>query len=376
MKVLAPFGFYGWGNIGDESTLQGFARLVKQHRRRLKVWVASQNPAHTAKVEPSFSYFQNGAGGLRSRWAANTAKAQVIAGGTPIMDNLGDWPLTELVPLVRSSVAARVPFACVGVGVETLRQESSRRLVTTELAPHIAHWSVRGLRDRDRLVDLGVPSARITIAADMAWLLAPVDTAFGLRTLAPLRPANDRRLVVGVNLNLERSMLQQQPRLTSIVACALDRLIETHRAAIVFLCNEIREGDTFDKAAALAVRAQMKRGDQAVMVPNEYFSPQEMQSLIGCCDLTISSRYHFCLFSALQRVPFLALTRSDKVRDLCVDLAVEGASLADLDVEPLWRRVTCLHEKRQRSSLALASRVDQLRARATANQLALESLAG
>ena len=22
MRLLAPFGFYGWGNIGDESTLQ------------------------------------------------------------------------------------------------------------------------------------------------------------------------------------------------------------------------------------------------------------------------------------------------------------------------------------------------------------------
>jgi polysaccharide pyruvyl transferase WcaK-like protein len=31
-------------------------------------------------------------------------------------------------------------------------------------------------------------------------------------------------------------------------------------------------------------------------------------------------RYHFCLFSALQRVPFIAIERSDKVSDLCWDI--------------------------------------------------------
>ena len=31
-------------------------------------------------------------------------------------------------------------------------------------------------------------------------------------------------------------------------------------------------------------------------------------------------RYHFCLFSALQGVPFIAIQRSDKISDLCWDI--------------------------------------------------------
>ena len=45
-----------------------------------------------------------------------------------------------------------------------------------------------------------------------------------------------------------------------------------------------------------------------------------MMSLIANCRLTLGMRYHFCLFSALQDVPFVALQRSDKVADLCWDL--------------------------------------------------------
>ena len=104
------------------------------------------------------------------------------------MDNLGDWPLCELVPLVQSAVRSRRPFACVGIGVETLREERSRRLVTSELAPHVVHWSVRSDRDRGRLESLGVPPARITVAADMAWLLSPVDSDFGRRTISRFTP--------------------------------------------------------------------------------------------------------------------------------------------------------------------------------------------
>jgi polysaccharide pyruvyl transferase WcaK-like protein len=373
MKVLAPFGFYGWGNIGDESTLQGFASLVRQHGR-LRVSVASQNPLHTARVEPSFDYFRTGAGGFRAWWARQTANAHVFAGGTPIMDNLGDWPLTEVVPLVRAAARARVPVAYVGVGVETLRQESSRRLVASELAPHVSHWSVRGQRDRDRLIELGVPAEKVTAAADMAWLLRSVDTTFGRERLARLKPATGRPLVVGVNINLERAMVQVQPQLTRIVAAALDRLVESFDAEIVFLCNEVREGATFDKAAAQAVLGDMKQRDRAWMVPNEYFTPQEMLSLIGCCHLTISSRYHFCLFSALQGVPFLAINRSDKVEDLCLDLELQGLRLAELETERLYRAAGCLYERREPTRTALAARVDALRRRALGNLRALESL--
>jgi polysaccharide pyruvyl transferase WcaK-like protein len=377
MKVLAPFGFYGWGNIGDESTLQGFAQLIARHGRDFRVWVASQNPGHTTRVEPSFSYFRSGVDSLRSRWAHRTAKARVVAGGTPIMDNLGEWPLSELIPLVQSSVRSTRPFACVGVGIETLHKEESRRLFRTELAPHVVHWSVRSDRDRERLESLGVPGDRLTVAADMAWLLSPVSRDFGRQVIARLTPGSDRKISIGVNINCEHAMTARQPRLIEIVARALDAVLETVDARVLFLCNEVREGSTFDRAAAQAILAQMTQRQHAALVPNEYFTPQQMLSVIGCCDVTLSSRYHFLLFSALQGVPFVALKRSDKVADLCVDLNwPQALDLAELDADRLREDLKHAVRERRRLPALLAQRVQPLKRRALANHAALDALVG
>ena len=137
VNIVAPFGFYGWGNIGDEATLNGFASLLAQSGMRAQVSVGSRNPAHTARVEPAFRYFRTNCRDPRRWWAKLRASAHAIVGGTPIMDVLGDWPLCELTPLVRSIDRWKVPLAFVGVGIENLRLDESRRIVATEIAPRV-----------------------------------------------------------------------------------------------------------------------------------------------------------------------------------------------------------------------------------------------
>jgi polysaccharide pyruvyl transferase WcaK-like protein len=100
-----------------------------------------------------------------------------------------------------------------------------------------------------------------------------------------------------------------------------------------------------------------------------------MLSLVGCCDVTLSSRYHFCVFSALQGVPFLALNRSNKVEDLCLDLeATPALSLAETGVEDLCRQLTAVHAGRERMRSTLTRRVGELRDRARANLTTLDVL--
>ncbi len=320
MRATAPFGFYGYGNTGDEGTLQGFARLLEGCGRPFRVTVAAQNPKHTRRVEPAFLYHQyhGRIGKFWPRVAAHMADAYVFAGGTPIQDGLGDWPLTIVAPMVEHGHRWGKSSVFVGVGVEGLARESSRQIMRERIIPLTAFWSVRSERDRGRLLELGAHPDKVLTAADMAWLLPRADLSYGKTVLGDA--LRDGRPLLGVNINAETALLERSPEFFDHLAAALDALIEQNGVRVVFLFNEVREEPTYDLAAARQVIQRMRHPDDAVVTPNTYLSPREMMSLIGCCAAVISTRYHFCLFSALQGVPFLALTRSDKVSDLCADL--------------------------------------------------------
>ena len=116
MKVYAPFGFYGAGNIGDEATLKGFAHLVQHAGQGMSFTIASQNPAHTARVEPSFHYVPDARSRLRGMIGDHLSQAYVFAGGTPIQDSLGGWPLDRVAPLVRHAKQWSRPVVFTGDG--------------------------------------------------------------------------------------------------------------------------------------------------------------------------------------------------------------------------------------------------------------------
>lgn len=374
IRIFAPFGFYGAGNTGDEATLQGFARLLQMTDAKLKATLVSQNARHTARVEPHFRYIQDrGHRDLRHRIANHAAHGYVFAGGTPIQDSLGGWPLDAIVPMVQAAARWQKPVAFVGVGVETIAQHEYRAKFRDVIAPNVVHWTVRSANDRDRLLDLVVPESRITVAADMAWLLPRSDLAYGRKTLGDR--VETGRPLIAVNLNAEASVLERAPGLYATLAAALDRIIDAHNARVVFLFNEIREGPSYDMATAEQVRRLMNRADAAFALPNDYFSPAEMMSIIGACALAISTRYHFCMFAALQGVPFVALERSDKISDFCADLYWPfGTRLEEASPATLAEHARLLLTAPGPVLKDMEPRITDLRARAKVNARGLDAL--
>ena len=373
MRLIAPFGFYGWGNIGDEATLQGFARLLARYDPGATAWFASRDPRHTARAEPSLRYFEASRSSLR-RWLANRrADGAVFVGGTPIMDVLGQWPLGEVAPLVAAQASRGRPVAFVGVGTERLHRDESRRLIARELAPRVQHWSVRSEYDRERLVACGVDGGRVTVAADLAWTLEPVAPADDSRP--ECLQARQGEELVGVNVTNERFVAERAPHLLEALAQLFDRLIEKRNIRVAFFCNEIREDDAFDKAASEHILRHMTHRDRAAIVPNEYRTPEQMMALIGACRLVIGMRYHFCLFAAIQGVPFVSVNRSDKVADLCRDLAwAHGVELEEADPVRLEATTTALLEEGPGARQALLGRVETMRGRVWQNCAALDAL--
>ncbi len=374
IAVIAP-GMFGAGNIGDEAMLQGFATLVAGYLDRVGFWCAARNPAHLARVVPGFHYYRERGLDAWGMAARALAKWFLVVGDTPIMDHMGPRLLERLCAIARSARRQGKPLAFLGVGTEELRGRDSIALFRAHLADSVAMWTVRSDRDIDRLTSYGVREERICVTADLAWLVAPCQPGFAEQYLRDAGVDPHRSpLVVGVNVTRDPS---PPVDIFGHIALCLDRLIETHDALVLFLANEVRPAPKFDNASSRAVMERMKLGRRAFVVPNEYWTPQQMLSFIACCDLTIGLRYHYCLFSALSRVPFFAVQRLGKVRDLCTDLGWEyGVRIDQLTAEALFEAMSEMIVSRASLADRLAVRATELRRRALDNAMALNRLFG
>jgi polysaccharide pyruvyl transferase WcaK-like protein len=368
--VLSPFTIFGIGNIGDEAMLQGFAHLASPYKNNYKFSLSAYDLAHAHKIEPSMSYYKNGFWDLPLRMQVRSAQISLIVGDTPITDVLHPWPLNALskwIYILRSR-----PIGFIGVGIEQLLHPESKTIVRNKIAPLVKIWSTRSLKDKQRLEEYGVSAEKIIPAADLAWLVNPVDKSYGQRQLKALGVDFSYPLI-GINVTNESFVFEKSPKFFDILAEFADRLISKYNATILLFSNDVREVEYVDKMANLRIMKRMKENKRIYFIPNKYYSPQEMLSLISNCRLTIASRYHFCLFSALQSVPFIAIKRQDKLNDLCLDLDWQfNTSLDDMDKDKFEQMFSQIDLDYDQLLKHLIYRKQLMKERAMKNSLALE----
>jgi polysaccharide pyruvyl transferase WcaK-like protein len=119
----------------------------------------------------------------------------------------------------------------------------------------------------------------------------------------------------------------------------------------------------------------MAHGEATFTVANNFWTPAQMMSLIGNCDYTIGMRYHFCLFSALQGIPFIAIKRADKVDDLCWQLDwPHGVSLDDVTPECVREVFSAIRAGGKQLGATLEARTQPMREQAKLNSAALDAI--
>ena len=314
MKYYLVFNGLGAGNIGDESMMQGFLSLFPlPDDTAIEVWDIH---SHALKQFPSrYKYIHYQDEDAFKKLCKN-ADAVLLVGDTPVMEKWGlEWPLRHLSSKLEFCHENKISSYATGVGIDFLEKEEARELFLKSFLPMKA-WTVRSVRSRKNLIELGVDPSCISVAADLAWLmpLENINKQWAEGFLFSLGVRKDKPLI---GVNVVNEIWKDNRAIKEELAKALDYLIESSGWQVAFFCNEVREGEYFDKEASIEVASMTK--NRVVIVPNKYFTPQEMVSFLSCCRMTLSWRYHFMLFSYLAGTVSVSVLRGEKIKELMED---------------------------------------------------------
>jgi polysaccharide pyruvyl transferase WcaK-like protein len=307
----------GAGNIGDELMARAFWDELPE-TVALEVEMFPEYVEQRAPYPEKHRYF------LTDWEGATTVPAGIdglLVGGTPVADWQGlHFPLEFIARRLRMFHEAGRAVDAVGVGVDRLEKAEAREVFARYFLP-IGSWTVRTARCREALLELGVPEERVLVGADWAWRYRPRRDlrGWGAEQWKELGVEAGRPLVVA---NVVNEMWAGREELRSALAVALDEL-ENDGMQVAFFCNEMREGEYFDREASERVRARMRR--PAAIVPNRYWGPEEALGLVAHATVTVSQRYHFTVESVLAGTVPVNIVRGQKMAGLVEELGLAPA---------------------------------------------------
>lgn len=358
----------GAGNIGDELMAEAFWQLIAPELR-LEVALFPEASKRRTPYPQNHRY-------RPVDWQGNE-NAEVIlpgllVGGTPVADAEGThFPLDFLARRLRCFHEAGLPVDAVGVGVETLTTAEGWELFKEAFLP-VRSWSVRSEACRQRLLALGCAAEAVHVGADWAWLFRPDRDLRGWVEeqwqSCGLKPGEPLVLVNVVHMNWQHCDAARRA-----IAQALNRLARQGGYRIGVFCNEIRDGEFFDAAAARALATYLER--EPVFMPRLYWAPDEAVALIGRAELTLGQRYHFALQSVLAGTLPVTIPRGDKQRDLAADAGIrQVGSIRDVDADILFSALDEELSDRAARLAALAARRREMEWRAAGNLKFLRKL--
>lgn len=348
MRVIL-FGYYGFGNAGDEAVLAGLLQGLRRFGPEQVEYIAlSGNPRETERLHQVASRPRNDWRTLLDQ--SGGADAWVFGGGSLLQDVSG--PLTMPYYLGVMSLLhlrrQRLFFHAQGVG--PIQGPFNRRF-TGRLLRRAARISVRDPHSAETLSSLGVPSDLIYVGADLAFLLPPPH---------PVGSEGDKRPVIGLAVREWSGWQQWAPEL---VAGARRFMAHTDATLMVIPMDE-----PADRALAEQIAYQFP-GRSVIAGPGMTF--KEKMALVASCDLVVAMRLHAGIFAALAQTPALLVAYDPKVEAFGQTVGFDVVPVENVRREEIAHRLEQTWLAKEQASQRLITVTEQLKGRAEADIRAL-----
>ena len=311
-------GYYGFGNLGDESLLDIIAQTAAERIPGVKIAALTRSPRQDSR-RTGLSCV-NRLNLFRVTKEIRRSPMLLSGGGSLLQDATSHRSLKYYAGLLAYAEKHGTAAVVYANGIGPIR-DGNNRAFAAQVIRDASAVSVRDADSRSELISLGVPARQIRVTADPAFLIPPasperirdireelgLEGAYFAVSLRPC-PRKSKR-------GRKADLTEDDRQLAGQIAAAMREIWVTWRATPVIVPMQ-RSQDT--PICALAA-AELKRAG----VPSVLYRPASASELIGFLGgarFVIGMRLHAVILASSAGAPVIALSYDPKVDGMMKEL--------------------------------------------------------
>jgi polysaccharide pyruvyl transferase CsaB len=346
------FGYFGRGNIGDETNLSQLIGLLREIDSGINLTVITASPAATAcefgvRTVGKFDY-------RAICQALRTADFLIGGGGALFQDRTSLRSLGYYSFLVLLAKHYKLKVFLYGQGIGPLRSKLGRLLARLALT-RIDLITVRDRVSIIALADLNVKEPEVHFTAEP--LLVKNQVAKQLVTGYWERMHAKKRYRVGLIFQAT-PVVRKNFWKEFIINLSWD-----HNVELFLVTLDLKDWEFNQKIAAYL----------NVSLLDRITSWESLQAVIGGFDLVLSTRLHGLVAAVIQGVPCYGLAIDPKIDGFCLQWGIPFQVLTEeIEEVALSNKILCFLRQPIEQQLAWISQMDFWRVRALENQAILK----
>ncbi|MBR5252423.1 MAG: polysaccharide pyruvyl transferase CsaB [Clostridia bacterium] len=305
-------GYYGFGNLGDESLLDIITRKVAETIPGVKLAVLTKSPREDRERTglASVSRFNV----LSVFRTLSRSKILISGGGSLLQDTTSRRSLGYYAGVMQMAKKAGAKVCVLANGIGPVNYESNKQL-TKEVISDSDYVSVRDGDSKDELVSLGVARDKINVTADPAFLIEPCSAARLAKVLDSCGVKGEYFAVSVRPLkggsHFKHQMTEDDKRLTEEIVAVCRDIAEKHALTPLLIpMQEAQDSEICQTICASLTESGIK---SAVYCPE---NAAEMIGVLGGAKFALGMRLHSIIFASSAGVPVIGLSYDPKVKSM------------------------------------------------------------
>jgi polysaccharide pyruvyl transferase CsaB len=353
-------GYYGFGNMGDESLLDVIAATLAEEIPGVKIAALTRHPKADARrtglrCVPRFS--PQAVGTIAG------AKLLISGGGSLLQDSTSRRSLKYYAGVLGTAEMFGVKSYVYANGIGPVRDKSNRKL-TVKVVDRASEVSVRDADSADELRRLGVTREKIRVTADPAFLIRPYDEHRLARTMERIG-VKDGFFAVSLRPPVQKNTDISPTHTADEAVSACVKITEKYGLVPFVIPMQTMQDGEICRYFAEKYNERMRGKGRAALL----YTPENAPELIGVlskAEFVIGMRLHAIIFASSAEVPVVGLEYDPKVASMMKALGqpfvVDLGTSADIGGETL-SCVERIMEDRAGIGRALAARAAEMRQR-------------